>query len=494
MKHSRLDMESDQISVQTERYFEESQLVNYRRIDRFFSILMPVQWVAGILTALFVSPRSWNGMESSVHIHVWAAIFLGGIISLLPMVLGIFYPGRPFTRQIITVGQMLTSSLLIHLCGGRVETHFHIFGSLALLAFYRDGKIFPTATAVTALDHFVRGFFFPYSVFGAAYASPWRSVEHAAWVVFEVGFLLWSCRTSNDDSREVARRRALEMQQRHVQKLESIGQLAAGIAHEINTPIQFVGDNIRFLQQEFSGIKELLRECSDTNEAGAETLLKISAMAAQMDAPYLSEEIPKALDQSLDGISRISKIVSAMKEFSHPSRNEKQAININKAIESTIVVSTNEWKYVAQLEVDLDPTLPLIPCAVGEFNQVILNLIVNSAHAIADVEDRGPDGKGRIAVSTKNLSDKVEIRIQDSGMGIPAEVAAKIFDPFFTTKEVGKGTGQGLAIARNIILNKHGGSIHFESKVGQGTTFILTLPFKEFTLPAAHSHGEQPAI
>lgn len=486
-----MQLVSEDIAKKTEYYFQEYQLANYKRTDRFFAFLMPLQWIGGIVAVLLLTPLSWSGTESSVHVHVWTAIFLGGTISLLPTLLAHYRPGLALTRQTITIGQMLTSALLIHLSGGRIETHFHIFGSLALLAFYRDEKIFPTATAVTALDHFVRGFLFPYSVFGVAYASPWRAVEHAAWVVFEVTFLWWSCRTSNNDVREVARHRAMEMEQRQVQKLESIGQLAAGIAHEINTPIQFVGDNVRFIQQEFNEIKKLLDLCCHIDENAEDAFAQIGTLAKSLDTAYLCDEIPKALEQSLEGIARITKIVRAMKEFSHPGQGEKQTVDLNRAIESTLIVSTNEWKYVSEMETSFDPSLPLVPCIVGELNQVILNLIVNSAHAIDEIKDQLPGRKGLISVSTKNLGNRVEIRIGDTGGGIPASIAEKVYDPFFTTKQVGKGTGQGLAIARNIIINKHGGTIHFESNVGKGTEFILTLPLKDTHPEPAMNQSQQ---
>lgn len=482
--------ESQEISKNTEHYYQEFQLANYKRTDRFFAFLMPLQWIGGIIATLFISPLSWNGTESHTHMHVWAAIFLGGAISLLPTFLALYRPGATSTRQVITVGQMLTSALLVHLSGGRVETHFHIFGSLAMLAFYRDEKIFPTATAITTIDHFVRGYLFPFSIFGVAYASPWRSVEHASWVIFEVSFLWWSCRASNRDVRQVAAHRALEIEQGQTQKLESIGQLAAGIAHEINTPVQFVGDNVRFIQSEFAEIQKLLRLCAQVEDAPESVLNQMIATAKTLDAQYLSDEVPTALNQALEGISRITKIVRAMKEFSHPGRGDKQAIDLNRAIEGTIIVSTNEWKYVSKMETDFDKTLPLVPCVVGELNQVILNLIVNAAHAIEDVKDRAPGQKGTISVATKNLGDRVEIRIADTGIGISAEIADRIYDPFFTTKQVGKGTGQGLAIARNIVIHKHGGTIRFESKPNHGTEFILTLPLKESTTQAAIVESE----
>lgn len=287
---------------------------------------------------------------------------------------------------------------------------------------------------------------------------------------------------------DISRRRQLEQELLQTQKLESVGQLAAGIAHEINTPIQFIGDNTRFLQDEVSNILTLLDssmkliELLKNGDSPLEILHEIDRLAEQVDAPYLIKEIPVAIQQSLDGITRVARLVQAMKEFSHPGTNEKQIIDINKTIESTVIVSTNEWKYVATVETNFDHALPLVPCHPGELNQVILNLIVNAAHAIAEVKDRGPTGKGRIIISTHNLGDRVEIRIQDNGGGIPKDIAQKVFDPFFTTKAVGKGTGQGLAIARTIIVNKHGGTIGFESDAGMGTTFILCLQIKDSVL------------
>jgi signal transduction histidine kinase len=485
-----------EVLQKTEEYFLADRDAIYCRTDRLFGFLMITQWLLGIFAAFVVSPRSWVGDESVVHQHVWTAIFLGGTISLFPAFLAFRRPGRSFTRHTIVAAQMLTSGLLIHLSGGRIETHFHIFGSLALIAFYADWSLFVTATLITTLNHVIGGFYFPLSMYGVAYVSIWRSVEHAGWVLFENAFLVWSCRANISDGREVARKRAeleatnsrLQEQTQQLlqaQKLESIGQLAAGIAHEINTPIQFVGDNTRFIQDEFKNISTLLTGCSkliealNTNSPTAEAAKEIEEISKQVDSEYLCDEIPKALQQSLDGIARVTRIVRAMKEFSHPGSTDKQVIDLNRTIESTIVVSTNEWKYVAEVQMDFDKSLPLVPCLPGEFNQVILNLLVNSAHALAEVKDRGVTGKGKITISTRQVGDWAEIRMHDTGSGIPKEIAHKIFDPFFTTKEVGKGTGQGLSIARSIIVKKHGGTMEFESEPGKGTTFILRLPIKE---------------
>ena len=282
---------------------------------------------------------------------------------------------------------------------------------------------------------------------------------------------------------EVEDRNKMEIQLRHAQKMESIGQLAAGIAHEINTPTQYIGDNTRFVQDAFGDITRLVAEYDKlftAAEAGAvtpEVLGAVKSAAAAADMAYLSAEIPKAIQQSLDGVSRVTNIVRAMKEFSHPGTTEKTAIDLAKTIQSTITVASNEWKYVAELVTDFDPALPPVSCLPGEFNQVILNLIVNAAHAIGDVV--GESGtKGTITVSARRDGEWAEVRIRDSGTGIPEQARAKIFDPFFTTKGVGKGTGQGLAIAHCVIVEKHGGTLAFETETGKGTVFIIRIPIQ----------------
>jgi signal transduction histidine kinase len=284
---------------------------------------------------------------------------------------------------------------------------------------------------------------------------------------------------------DITERRNLERQLRQAQRLESIGQLAAGIAHEINTPTQYVGDNTRFLQETFRDMVRVMEQYSHlfqacrTGSVSAELIADIESRVKEADLEYLMEEIPKAVQQSLDGIERISSIVRSMKEFAHPGSVEKTAADINKAIESTVTVCRNEWKYVAELVTDFDPTLPLVPCLLGDFNQVILNMIVNAAHAIADKMGEGSPNKGMIRLSTRSDGNWAEVRISDTGTGIPAEIRSRIFDPFFTTKDVGKGTGQGLAISHSVVVEKLGGSIHVETEVGRGTTFIIRLPIRE---------------
>ncbi len=214
-----------------------------------------------------------------------------------------------------------------------------------------------------------------------------------------------------------------------------------------------------------------------------EIVHEVSAAVQRIDAGYLFEEIPKALAQTKEGITRVSKLVGAMKEFSHPGTKEMTPWDVNRAIESTITVSRNEWKYVSDVETDFDSSLPLVSCLPSEFNQVILNLIVNAAHAIADVAAPGTGPKGKILVKTLNCHDYVEIRIQDTGTGIPGHAQPHIFEPFFTTKQIGRGTGQGLTIARSVVVDKHHGTLHFETEEGNGTTFIIRLPHDGKSVP-----------
>ncbi|HDH97429.1 MAG TPA: histidine kinase, partial [Proteobacteria bacterium] len=229
------------------------------------------------------------------------------------------------------------------------------------------------------------------------------------------------------------------------------------------------------------GIISKLTELLKAVKEGAvteELIAEVEEAVRSADMEFLAEEVPKAIDESLDGIERIASIVRAMKEFSHPGLEEKVAIDINRAIQNTVTISRNEWKYVADVELDLDPNLPLVPCLPRDINQVLLNIIVNAAHAIADVVGEGRAAKGKITISTRHIGDWVEIRISDTGTGIPPEIRHRIFDPFFTTKEVGKGTGQGLSIAHSIVVDKHKGQIFFETEMGKGTTFFIRLPLE----------------
>jgi PAS domain S-box-containing protein len=270
---------------------------------------------------------------------------------------------------------------------------------------------------------------------------------------------------------DITERKAAEQRMASGERLESIGRLAAGVAHEINTPIQYLNDSVSFISE---GVTELLEY---VDKLHAEMSPK---PAADEDVEYLREELPPALLRVADGLSRIAEIVRSMKDFSHADQAEMSQVDLNRSVNSTLVIARSEYKMVADLETDFAP-LPAITCHGGQINQVVLNLVVNAAHAVADVV-KVSGGRGKITVTTRVVDNHVVISIADTGGGIPPGIRANIFDPFFTTKEVGRGTGQGLSIARGVV-KAHGGSLDFETETGKGTTFYVRLPI-------AQSHEE----
>jgi two-component system, NtrC family, sensor kinase len=285
---------------------------------------------------------------------------------------------------------------------------------------------------------------------------------------------------------EMRERERMAIELRLAQKLESVGRLAAGLAHEINTPIQYVCDSVHFLRTGFDDLIRLLDECR--NALGAQAAVpagvreSIAAIEKEIDYEFLRLEVPRAFERTLEGTDRVAGLVRAMKEFAHPDTNEHSPADLNHALQTTLTVCRNEYKYLAQLVTDLDE-LPSIMCNIGELNQVFLNLIVNAAHGI---QDAGKDlADGCIRVTTRLVGENVEVTIADNGCGIAAENVDKIFDPFFTTKEIGRGTGQGLSIARTIVVDKHRGDIRVQSERGAGTIFTIVLPIAPRAAEAA---------
>lgn len=286
---------------------------------------------------------------------------------------------------------------------------------------------------------------------------------------------VWIVRDITRRKREEERRLALERELSQTRKFEALGTLASGVAHEINTPVQYVSDNMLFLRDGFADLAAFVRlfqaRAGDGDPAALIAALQEKADAVDID--FLLTEAPQALEQSLHGMSQVASIVKAIKEFSHPGATEKTPTDINELVRTTLTVSRNQWKYVAEAQTRLADDLPLVPVLPSEINQVLLNLIVNAADAI---EEAGRDGAGVITVATRAAGDHVEIAVSDTGCGVPEDVIARVFDPFFTTKPMGKGSGQGLTLAYNIIHMKHGGAIRIESVEGEGATFTLALP------------------
>jgi signal transduction histidine kinase len=496
----------------------ESNLKDVRvQTSALFLWLLLGQWVLAIAIASMVSPYAWEGRAESVRVHVETAVFLGALINLLPFVLIRSRPRWWLTPHAVAVAQMLWSGLLIHLTGGQFETHFHVFGSLAFLAFYRDWKVILTATLVVAADHLIRGLFWPESIYGLAHPAWWQLLGHAAWIAFEDSVLVLGCLRSLAEMRMAAdrearlevlnvdiegkvRRRTAELliangaiahemktrlqaeaELRQAQKLEAVGRLASGVAHEINTPVQFVSDSVHFLRDATRALigtlekLRTLRRAVSASGAFAEEATAAAEAEEAADLDYLFENAPKAVERSLEGLGRVTTIVKSMKEFAHPDTAEMIATDLNHAIASTLIIARNEYKYVADVETVFG-ALPPVFCYPGEVNQTVLNIVVNAAHAIEELV-KGTEKRGTISVKTSVEGELVVVAISDSGGGIPETIRDRIFDPFFTTKEVGKGTGQGLAIARSVVVDKHGGELSLTSEVGKGTTFFIRLPF-----------------
>lgn len=323
--------------------------------------------------------------------------------------------------------------------------------------------------------------------------STFSILLNATAVTDEQGLYLASRSTVFD----ITDRKALEEQLIQAQKFELIGQLAAGIAHEINTPIQYVGSNVGFLQGIFSNLDRLLDGYERVMAAvrrgpiPSALLNEIETLAQDLDLAYMRQEVPKAVAQSLEGVERVSKIVRSVRELSHSGSPKKTPTDLNHMLERAIAMAQDEWRYVADLVTDFDPALPPVPCLPDTLQQAILNILVNAAQASAEVVGpNGAGGKGTITVSTKQAGPWAELRIRDTGKGIPRAIHPKIFSPFFTTKAVGQGTGQGLSIAHSIIVRQHGGTIRFETMEGRGTTFIIRLPIEASEDMPAEKGGE----
>jgi signal transduction histidine kinase len=480
--------------------FAEGLAAIHQRADQFLVWIILADWLMAVVLSRLSMPLA-----------------LAGFCNLPAAYLVADKPGWRWTRHAVAVTLTLWSGVLVQLTGGRVETHFHLFATLACLAFYRDWRVILTAVGVAAADQGLRFALWPATVYGSATASPWLLAEHVTWLAFEGVILAVGCLRSHaalrttaereaalarshvDIEREVQHRTAelaaanaslqaemkarlqVETDLRQAHKLESVGRLASGVAHEINTPIQFVSDSVHFLQdatQDLMTVIAYLREVEASVLQGTPSVEAAEAAATaarEADLDYLVEHMPKAIDRALDGLTRVATIVRSMKEFAHPDAVEMAPVDLNRAVESTLVIARNEYKYVADVETDFAP-LPPVRCHAGDVNQAVLNIVVNAAHAIADVVgDTG--ARGKITVRTRlEPDDRVVVSITDTGGGIPEEIRDRIFDPFFTTKEVGRGTGQGLAIARTVIVDRHQGELTVESEVGRGTTCFLRLP------------------
>lgn len=283
--------------------------------------------------------------------------------------------------------------------------------------------------------------------------------------------------------RDITAERELETHLLQSQKLGAIGQLSAGVAHEINTPMQFIGDNLYFSKDAVADLLRLVEKLKDLarGAGGDATRERIAELEAEADYEYLSAELPRGIERSMMGVERVTRIVRALKSFAHPDAGGFQSTNLRELVESTVTVATNEWKYLANMHVDVPEDVPPLDCVPGELSQVLLNLVVNAAHAIQDVVGNSGE-KGEIRVTASHECGVIEIRVSDTGSGIPEQVRPRVFEQFFTTKDVGRGTGMGLSLAYSCVVQRHGGQLTFETEVGRGTTFLLRLPVHQASL------------
>jgi two-component system, sensor histidine kinase and response regulator len=473
------------IERRTIQLFAEYQHDIYRRTDRLFAGLMAFQWLLGIAFSLWVAPLTWEGVESSTHPHVWAAVVLGGIVSLFPALLGWFRAGDPSTRYIIAVAQMLMGALLIHLTGGRIETHFHVFGSLAFLAFYRDWRVLVPATIVVALDHMLRGLFWPQSVYGVLVASEWRWLEHAAWVIFEDIFLVMACLRSVKEMRQTAERTAaLEHEVR-------TRQTAENEAHNATARMAVVVEELRVTQ----------RQAETATRAKSEFLASMShELRTPLNAIILYSELlqEEAKDRDSDGsipdLQRIQfagrhllELINGILDLSKIEAG-KMALELERFEVKSMIdeladsVSSLVQKNRNVLTVHCGADVGAMHADVTKTRQILLNLLSNAAKFTTE---------GTITIEVQRITHggapHVEFTVTDTGVGMSDEQSRIVFEPFTqadvtTTRKYG-GTGLGLAIVSRF-CELMGGTISVDSRLDHGSRFVVRLPVEMVDMTA----------
>ena len=424
-----------------------------RNTSRIFVVLMLLQWVGAVLTATIISPKTWIGTTSSVHVHVWAAVFLGAIITFVPVGLALVYPTRALTRHVIAAGQMLMSALLIHITGGRVETHFHVFGSLAILAFYRDWRILITASIVVYIDHLLRGYYWPQSVYGVLNASPWRAVEHAWWVGFEVAFLCIAIWQSIREMEAIAERQI---------KLESVNSKIEAEVKERTSELCSINKQMEtFCYSMSHDLKAPLRG-----------IQSFSQILIEDHGQQLGEKAKDCVARIQDSATRMNRLVNDLLEYSRVSTGSLPVtpVDLTRATEEAIRLLSAEVQERAS-SINVQPDLGVALGHDATVVQVMLNLLSNALRyaklGTAPV----------VNIRSECRNGRIRVEVQDNGIGIAPQYHQRIFEIFERIPGANTpcGTGVGLAIVAKAI-ERLGGKLGVESIPASGSTFWFELP------------------
>ncbi|WP_182867320.1 sensor histidine kinase [Rhodopirellula sp. JC639] len=468
--------------------FRAQQSLIHHRTDRLFAALMVIQWLAGIAAALWISPRTWSGAISQPHLHVWAAILLGGAITALPVLLAWKRPGHGLTRHVIAVGQMLTSALLIHLTGGRIETHFHIFGSLAFLACYRDWRVLCTATIVVAADHGLRGWLWPESVYGVIAGAPLRLVEHSGWVVFEDIFLIVTIRQSLADMRRNADHQAeLESTNSRIEAevTRRTEELRQAMDETARASRQLIDAN-KALEEQNKELDQFTYVASHDLQEPVRKLVSFSRLLEQDIDGDLNEDAKRDLQFIVDAAKRMRTLVQALLELSRVGRSamKHDPVDLNRCINEALEA----------LDLKIHETGAVItrdefPVVIGDqtmLTQLFQNLVSN---ALKFTEEATPE----IHLTATAEDDHWTLGVRDNGIGMKSEYAERIFQPFQRLHNRGEyeGTGIGLSICKKTV-QRHCGEIWVESDIGRGAHFRFTLPVAEIDTPETDRDESEP--